>query len=100
MRVTADVTNTGGVAGDEVAQLYVGYAGSQVERAVRDLKGFARVHLEPGETRAVAFTLRAADLAFWDVSAAGWTVEPITYEVAVGSSSRDLPLSGTFSVKD
>ena len=55
MRVTADVTNTGGVAGDEVAQLYVGYRGSQVERAVRDLKGFARVHLEPGETRAVAF---------------------------------------------
>jgi len=100
VRVTADVTNTGGVAGDEVAQLYVGYRGSQVERAPRDLKGFARVHLEPGETRAVAFTLRAADLAFWYVSAAGWNVEPITYEVAVGPSSRDLPLSGTFSVKD
>jgi beta-glucosidase len=100
VRVTADVTNTGGVAGDDVAQLYVGYRGSQVERAVRDLKGFARVHLEPGETRAVAFTLRAADLAFWDVSTAGWNVEPITYEVAVGPSSRDLPLSGTFSVKD
>jgi Fibronectin type III-like domain len=44
--------------------------------------------------------LPAADLAFWDVSAAGWNVEPITYEVAVGPSSRDLPLSGTFSVKD
>src|SRR5262249_17272557 len=55
LRVTADVTNTGTVAGDEVAQLYVGYTGSQVDRSVRDLKGFARVHLEPGETRTVVF---------------------------------------------
>ena len=97
--MTADVTNTGGVGrrrGAAVRRL----SRLVVERAVRDLKGFARVHLEPGETRAVAFTLRAADLAFWDVSAAGWNVEPITYEVAVGPSSRDLPLSGTFSVKD
>jgi beta-glucosidase len=100
VRVTADVTNTGGVAGDEVAQLYISYRGSRVERAVRDLRGFARVHLDPGETRAVAFTLRASDLAFWDVATGGWSVEPITYEVAVGSSSRDLPLSGTFTVKD
>jgi beta-glucosidase len=64
LRVTADVTNTGGVAGDEVVQLYVGYQGSGVSRAVRDLKGFARVHLEPGETRTVPLVLRAADLAF------------------------------------
>jgi beta-glucosidase len=100
IRVTADVTNTGGVAGDEVAQLYVSYRGSRVDRAPRDLKGFTRIHLEPGETRSVAFALRAPDLAFWDVSTGGWSVEPITYEVAVGSSSRDLPLSGTFTVKD
>jgi len=98
--VTADVTNTGDVAGDEVAQLYVGYHGSRVERAVRDLKGFARVHLEPGETRAVTFTVRAADLAFWDVATGGWTVEPIEYQVEVGSSSRDLPLAGTFRVTE
>jgi beta-glucosidase len=98
--VTADVTNTGDVAGDEVAQLYVGYHGSRVERAVRDLKGFARVHLEPGETRAVTFTVRAGDLAFWDVATGGWTVEPIEYQVEVGSSSRDLPLAGTFRVTE
>jgi beta-glucosidase len=100
VQVTADVTNTGRVAGDEVAQLYVGYHGSRVDHAVRDLKGFVRVHLEPGETRAVAFTLRAADLAFWDVAAGGWTVEPIAYQVEVGPSSRDLPLSGTFTVEN
>jgi beta-glucosidase len=98
--VTADVTNTGDVAGDEVAQLYVGYRGSRVERAVRDLKGFSRVHLEPGETRSVTFTLRAADLVFWDVATGRWSVEPITYEVTVGPSSRELPLSGTFTVEE
>jgi beta-glucosidase len=98
VRVTADITNTGTLAGDEVAQLYVGYEGSRVDRAPNDLKGFARVHLEPGETRSVAFDLRAADLAFWDTSAGAWEVEPITYDVRVGASSRDLPLTGSFAV--
>ncbi len=86
------------MAGDEVAQLYVGYAGSQVERAVNDLKAFARVHLEPGETRTVVFEVRAADLAFWDTRAGDWDVEPITYLVRVGRSSRDLPLAGPVTV--
>ena len=99
LRVTADVTNTGAVAGDEVAQLYVGYTGSRVDRAVHDLKGFARVHLEPGETTTVAFDVRAQDLAFWDTLAAAWEVEPITYTVHVGSSSRDLPLTGSFIIQ-
>jgi beta-glucosidase len=98
VRVTVDITNTGALAGDEVAQLYVGYEGSRVDRAVNDLKSFARIHLEPGETRSVAFDLRAADLAFWDISAGTWEVEPITYDVRVGRSSRDLPLSGSFAV--
>jgi beta-glucosidase len=99
VRVTADVTNTGAVAGDEVAELYVGYEGSRVERAVRDLKSFARVQLEPGETRQVAFDVHAVDLGFWDSAAGAFVVEPITYDVAVGPSSRDLPLTGTFAVE-
>src|SRR5262249_9683745 len=89
--VTADVTNTGTVAGDEVAQLYVGYRGSRVERAVRDLKAFARVHLEPGETRAVSFTLRAARPAVRDVATSGWAAEPIAYRVRGGSWCGELP---------
>src|SRR5439155_26329673 len=84
VRVTADVTNTGPVAGDEVAQLYVGYRGSRVDRAVRDLKAFARVHLEPGETRTVPFEVRAPDLAYWDAGAGALVVEPIAYTVEVG----------------
>jgi beta-glucosidase len=99
VRVTADVTNGGAVAGDEVAELYVGYEGSRVERAVRDLKSFARVHLEPGETRQVAFDVHAVDLGFWDSAAGAFVVEPITYDVAVGPSSRDLPLTGSFAVE-
>ena len=98
VRVSADVTNTGARAGDEVAQLYVSYEGSGVERAVRDLKGFARVHLEPGETKTVTFDVRAVDLAFWDMAAGAWSLEPISYGLHVGSSSRDLPLDGAVTV--
>jgi beta-glucosidase len=98
LRVTADVTNTGGVAGDEIVQLYVGYQGSGVIRAVRDLEAFARVHLEPGETRTVPLVVRAADLAYYDVGSGTWEVEPLTYDVGVGRSSRDLPLQGTFTI--
>jgi beta-glucosidase len=98
LHVSVDVTNTGGVAGDEVVQLYVSYPGSAVDRAVRDLKAFARVHLEPGQTRTVPLEVRAADLAYWDVGAMTWTVEPITYDVHVGRSAADLPLSASFAV--
>ena len=74
------------------------YPGSAVDRAVHDLKGFARVHLEPGETRTVPLELRAADIAYWDVGADDWAVEALAYGVAVGSSSGDLPLTGSFTV--
>ena len=98
VRVTADVTNTGAVAGDEIAQLYVSYEGSSVDRSVADLKAFARVHLAPGATQTVVFDVRAVDLAYWDIGTAAWVVEPITYDVRVGPSSRDLPLHGTFAI--
>ena len=98
LRVTVDVTNTGDVAGDEVVQLYVATGPSQVERAVRDLRDFTRVHLEPGQTRTVPLALAARDLAYWDVNANAWRVEPTSYRVQVGSSSRALPLAASFIV--
>lgn len=98
VRITADVTNTGSRAGTEIAQLYVGAEGSTVDRAVKELKGFARVHLEPGETRTAVFELRAADLAYWNTATNGWTVEPISYRLRVGGSSGDLPLDGSVSI--
>ena len=90
--VSVDVTNTGARAGDEVVQLYVGYEGSRVERAVRDLAAFARISLEPGETRRVHLELLARRLAYYDVDGADWVVEPITYVAQVGGSSRSQDL--------
>ena len=92
MRVTADVTNTGAWPATRSHSSTSATRAPRVDRAVNDLKSFARIHLEPGETPSVAFDLRAADLAFWDISAGTWEVEPITYDVRVGRSSRDLPL--------
>ncbi len=93
-----DVTNNGTVAGEEVAQLYVGYPGSAVDRPIIELKNFARVALEPGETRTVDLEVPVADLAYYEVSEPGWVVEEIAYGVHVGGSSRDLPLSAGFTV--
>ena len=77
---TVDVTNTGSVAGDEVVQLYVAAHGSAVERAKKELKAFARVSLQPGETKTVKLGVPVVDLAYYDVTA-GWVVEPIEYTV-------------------
>jgi len=100
LRVSVEVTNTGNVAGEEVAQLYVGYDGSAVERPLKELKGFTKAHLDPGETRRVDFALPARDLAYYDEQQAGWTVEQGAYTVYVGPSSRteDL-LSARFRIR-
>ncbi len=99
LRLSFDLTNTGAVAGNEVAQLYVSYVGPSVDRPVRDLKAFTRVHLEPNETRTVSLEVPIRDLAYYNVGASAWQVESITYGVHVGPSSRDLPLTTTFDVQ-
>lgn len=98
VRFEVDVTNTGPVAGGEVIQLYVSYPDSVVERAERELKGFVKVMLEPGETKAVEVALPVNSLAYYDVDRAAWVLESLDYEVQVGTSSRDLPLSATLRV--
>jgi len=98
VRASVDVKNTGTLSGDEVVQLYVGYDGSRVDRAVRDLKAFQRVTLAPGQTKTVVFTVPATDLAFWDVAANTFVVEPISYLLEAGSSSRDLPVEARVAV--
>ena len=92
LQASVDITNTGDRAGDEVAQLYVGYEGTQIERAAKDLKGFARLHLEAGETKTAIFTLRAEQLAYYDEAQRDWVVEPIAYTALVGPSSRSIDL--------
>jgi beta-glucosidase len=88
-RVRVDVSNAGERAGAEVVQLYVRDQLSTVTRPVRALKGFRRIHLEPGETRTVEFELTPEHLALLDADMR-WRVEPGLFEVMVGSSSERL----------
>ncbi len=90
-RVLAEVTNTGRRAGTEVVQLYVRDRVSSVTRPVKELKGFERVALAPGETRTVALAITPASLAFYDVNM-DYVVEPGDFDVLVGTSSRDEDL--------
>jgi beta-glucosidase len=90
----ATVTNTGSRSGTEVAQLYLGYPSSAGEPA-RQLRGFQRVRLAPGQSTVVSFPLTARDVAFWSSGANGWSVASGNYQVWVGDSSASLPLSAT-----
>ena len=93
IEVAVDVRNTGARAGDEVVQLYVRYPDSKVERPLKQLRGFARATLKPGESRTVTLRLAAADLAYWDAARHAWTIEPGRVELMVGRSSADADLT-------
>ncbi|WP_194410467.1 glycoside hydrolase family 3 C-terminal domain-containing protein [Microbacterium cremeum] len=90
VEVTVAVTNTGDRAGREVVQVYTSLPGGEVHRPVRELKAFASVALQPGETRDVALTVRRKDLAYWDTRVDRWLVEGGSYVVDVAASSRDI----------
>jgi len=96
--VTVPVTNTGAVAGREVVQVYTSLAGSAVQRPQRELKAFASVELEPGETVEVTLTVRREDLAYWDTRVDRWVVEGGEYVVEAAASSRDIRSSATVEV--
>ena len=91
--VRAKITNTGKVAGDEVAQVYVSQPVCSVPRPVRELKGFQRVTLQPGESKTVEIHLDPRAFAFYDVKSHGWKVEEGEFVVSLGSSSRDIRLT-------
>jgi beta-glucosidase len=100
LKVSVDITNTGGVAGEEVVQLYIGYEGSRVERPVKELKGFSKIGLAPGQTKRVDFSLTAKQLAYYDEQQGKWIVEPLTYSVYAGPSSRtEELLSSKFRIR-
>jgi beta-glucosidase len=92
IRASVDVTNTGWRAGDEVVQLYVGFTGSKVDRPVKLLRGFEKVGLGPGESKRVALTVNAKNLAYYDPDARRWVVERMEHQVLVGPSSRATEL--------
>jgi beta-glucosidase len=91
--VSFDVTNTGSVAGAEVAQLYVSDPSAKATRPERELKGFEKVRLAPGETKHVTLTLDARAFSYWDTAAHKWTIDPGKFVVRVGDSSENTPLS-------
>lgn len=95
--VTATVTNTGSRAGADVAQLYVGDPASAGEPP-HQLKGFQRVTLNPGASATVTFTVTGHDLASWGTTSGNWIAGPGSYQILVGDSSRNLPLTGALSL--
>ena len=95
--VKVRVTNTGTRAGAEVAQLYVEFPPESLEPP-RQLKGFDKVMLKPGESKTVTFSLDRSVLSAWDEAAHGWKLYPGTYTAHAGSSSRDLRAKGVFSI--
>ena len=90
--VSFDVTNTGSVAGAEVAQLYVSDPSAKAMRPERELKGFAKVRLAPGETKHITLELDARAFSYWDESAHKWTIDPGRFVILVGDSSENTPL--------
>ncbi|KAH8194665.1 hypothetical protein TruAng_011161 [Truncatella angustata] len=96
--ITATITNDGSVAGSEVAQLYVGIPGDEFEVPVRQLRGFERVPLQPGESSTVTFDLTRRDLSVWDNIVQQWRLQSGVYNVTVGASSRDIRLEGTIQL--
>jgi beta-glucosidase len=95
LQVSMDVTNTGGVKGREVVQLYVRDVQSTFARPEKELKAFEKVELNPGQTKTLTFTLNRE--AFWhfDILKNSWSIETGEFEILVGASSRDIRLSGS-----
>lgn len=99
VKVSVDVTNSGDVAGKEVVQLYIGDQESALERPVKELKGFRKVYLEPGQTKTVTFGITPDDLKYFDDVQHDWVLEPGRFTAYVGSSSRDIRTEVSFEVK-
>jgi len=97
VKVSVDVKNTGKMAGDEVVQLYLNDEVSSVISWVKELRGFERINLAPGETKTVVFTLTPKELEMLDRNMK-WIVEPGWFNVMVGSSSEDIRQQGRFEI--
>ena len=95
VRVSVKVKNTGNRAGKEVVQLYVSAPGVLANRPPKELKGFKKIYLEPGEETTAEFSLDMRSFAYYDEYESGWICEPGTYTLFAGTSSRELPLCAT-----
>lgn len=99
MTITVDVKNTGAVEGAEVVQLYIADSASSIDRPVKELKGFEKITLKPGEKKTVEFTIDADDLSYYDVQTQSWKAEPGEFQAHIGTSSADIRTTATFELK-
>lgn len=100
VEVQVDVTNVGTCTGTEAVQLYVGFDGKDtVGRPVRELRGFEKVELQPGETRTVQISLDDRAFSYWEERIGGWYAEAGSYTIYAGNSSRNLPLTANITVE-
>lgn len=99
LTVSVPVTNTGSRAGAETVQLYIRDLKSSVERPVKELKGFSKVNLQPGQTEVVKFEITPQQLSFFDEKSHSWTAEPGKFEAIIGSSSADIRAKVPFELK-
>ena len=97
IKVSLDVKNIGARSGDEVVQLYIQNAPNSVERPLKQLKAFKRIAFNPGEKKTITFSLKPRDLAFYDKNMR-FVLEPGTYKLQAGASSRDIRLKSDFTV--
>jgi len=97
--VSFSVKNTGSREGAEIAEVYVGDPHSAVPRPVKELKGFAKVNLKPGESKRATLTLDRRAFSYYDVKTAGWTADPGDFAILVGSSSAKIELQGKTGLK-
>ena len=97
--VSFDVTDSGRLAGAEIAQVYVSDPSAKVPRPERELKGFEKVRLDPGETRHVTVDLDARAFSYWDTAAHKWTIYPGKFVIRVGDSSENTPLNAGLTLK-
>src|SRR5205814_1961916 len=95
--ITLDVTNTGSREGDEVVQLYTHELVTSVTTYEKNLRGFERIHLNPGETKTVTFVLTRDDLGLWDRQM-HFVLEPGKFKVMIGSASEDIRLNGQLEI--
>lgn len=99
VKVSFVVSNTGNRAGAEIAELYVGQQNPTVTRPIKELKGFAKVFLQPGQSQKVTLELNQRSFAYFNTAIERWDAVPGTYNVLVGGSSQDTPLQGQASLR-
>ncbi|MFW9921957.1 MAG: glycoside hydrolase family 3 C-terminal domain-containing protein [Candidatus Thorarchaeota archaeon] len=97
--VSVDITNTGKFTGAEIVQLYVGDLKASVDRPIKELKNFAKIKLQSGETKTVSMKISEDDLKFYDVKSHNWIAEEGEFNIYIGSSSRDIRFTEKITLK-